>query len=241
MGCPEEASENRCTWCQTDALIAECASSPPLEAAVQAYCRQAGLTEWFAVCGHLAGQCLRCRRVVLSICAKALRACRYPPREWTAEDVGQTLFFRILRTRWQVKRGPLGGWLAVIARNLARDAAKSAYAGRTRPAGDLADEDDEDPIERLVPGGIGPDPADVAEQRDLVDRLRRAVEALPLERRQLVTLRFLRGYKLQEIADELRTPLATVARHLRRALDELGGMLDDGDGPDSPVQPGGKP
>jgi RNA polymerase sigma-70 factor (ECF subfamily) len=52
-------------------------------------------------------------------------------------------------------------------------------------------------------------------------RVRAALAALPVERRQLVSLAFLRDLSHHEIATHTGIPLGTVKSHLRRALLQL--------------------
>jgi len=168
--------------------------------------------------------------MVLGMCREALRACQRPPREWQPEDVSQTLFSRVLQAAWEPEKAPLGGWLGVIIRRIVTDAVKAAYARRTRTAGDWAASDSDGLPEDTLQDVEAGDPADLVAQRDLRERLRQAVSSLPLEARQLVTLRFIEGHKLQAISENLGIPLATVARRIQKALSDLQRMLGDWQG-----------
>ena len=57
-------------------------------------------------------------------------------------------------------------------------------------------------------------------------RVHAALSALPAERRQLVSLAFLRDLTHQEIAEATGMPLGTVKSHLRRALGQLREQLE---------------
>jgi RNA polymerase sigma factor (sigma-70 family) len=243
MPCSTSISETSCTWCATDQLIADCrplsADVPPLPQIVQEYCRARGIVTSYALYEHLGGECRRCYSMVLGMCREALRACPHPPREWTPEDVSQTLFSRILQSAWEPEKAPLGGWLGVIVRRIVTDAVKAAYGRHTKTAGDWAGDEGSRAPHALAGAGNG-DPADLAEARDLRRRLGEAIDALPFEARQLVTLRFGKGCPLRVISQRLQIPLATAARRLQKALRDLAKMLGRGEDDILP-QLGGEP
>jgi RNA polymerase sigma-70 factor (ECF subfamily) len=204
--------------------VADC---PLLKSVVQTYCRGKGLTEWFAVCAHIGGACSPCHRRLLGQCREELAARRFPPREWMPEDIAQVLFSRVLEHRWQPEKAPLGGWLSLIIRRIVIDATKSAYARRNTPASDLPQPDDSDPLLQLLPDDHWGDPAESAMHQERRQKVRDALASLPLEEKQLITLRSIEGYKLQDMADELGMPLATAARRLQKAFDHLAQLLGD--------------
>jgi DNA-directed RNA polymerase specialized sigma24 family protein len=57
-----------------------------------------------------------------------------------------------------------------------------------------------------------------------------AVESLPFAERQVVTLRYIEGYTLQELSTTLSIPLATLARRLRKTVTRLAELLGPWDG-----------
>jgi RNA polymerase sigma-70 factor (ECF subfamily) len=164
------------------------------------------------------------------MCRDALGDCLYRPREWLPEDVSQTLFCRVLQAAWEPQKGPLGGWLVVIIQRIVTDAVKAAYGRRTRtadvwsesqqagmPRAALTEDETSDPLQLLI-------------GRDLQDRMMDAVESLPFAERQVVTLRYIEGYTLQELSTTLSIPLATLARRLRKTVTRLAELLGPWDG-----------
>ena len=107
------------------------------------------------------------------------------------------------------------GWLLMICRSRALDRLRQlrADAGRTdlEAIGDLADE--------------GPQPEELLSMLQEGTQVHRALAALSPERRQLISLAFLKGYSHQEIADRTGLPLGTVKSHVRRALSEMRASL----------------
>ena len=63
-------------------------------------------------------------------------------------------------------------------------------------------------------------------QRQIVDRVRRAVEQLPADFREVVVLRELEGLSYKEIAAVVGIPMGTVMSRLARARERLLAVLD---------------
>lgn len=82
-------------------------------------------------------------------------------------------------------------------------------------------------------------PEATAEQRELARVLTSGIASLPPRFRAVVTLRYLDGYELAEIAEILGWPLGTVKSRLHHALRqlrrELDSVLDRETVPDSPI------
>jgi RNA polymerase sigma-70 factor (ECF subfamily) len=198
-----------------------------LAVVVQEYCRFRGITASFAIYQHIGGDCRPCLTTVLGMCRDELNTRAHSPREWAPEDVGQEMFSRLLRFAWEPERGSLAGWLRVVIRRIVADLMKAAYRRRTRTVGDWSVNGQSGRADHLFSDEDGGDPLVLAARRELRERVRRAVDSLPFETRQLVTLRFIEGHTLQAISDKLAIPLATVDRRIRKALNDLAGMLND--------------
>jgi RNA polymerase sigma factor (sigma-70 family) len=214
MPCEANIGGRNCNWCQTDRLIGDCSD---LKTVVEGYCPQLEITSWFGLCQHLGGDCDACHNRILGRCREAA-ACVIPSgRECSPEDVSQTLFLRLLRSPWQPEKAPLGGWLSLIIKRILLDATKGAYAAHTTPMSDWAEAD---PEAFVAPDPEGA-PGDLADQADLRRELVSALNHLPFEARQIITLRYVEGHTLQVISNKLNIPLATLVRRLQKALDVL--------------------
>lgn len=128
-----------------------------------------------------------------------------------AEDLVQDTLIRAMERAGQL-RDPerLPAWLAAILVNCWRD-----HLRRLRPTDDIADmdeslfADDERTPERE------------AECSQIVARVRREIEALPLGQRQVVTLVDLEEFSYAEVAAVLDIPVGTVMSRLCRARQAL--------------------
>jgi RNA polymerase sigma-70 factor (ECF subfamily) len=114
-------------------------------------------------------------------------------------------------SNYDSQRGNVLGWLLMICRSRALDLLRKRRAS----------------IETHDPTAIDRAPAQFDQPDDLLSlmqqnsRVRAALAALPVERRQLVSLAFLRDLSHHEIATHTGIPLGTVKSHLRRALLQL--------------------
>jgi RNA polymerase sigma-70 factor (ECF subfamily) len=108
------------------------------------------------------------------------------------------------------------GWLLMMCRSRALDLLrKRAVRGQTLEGTGLEPVDEPPPPEELL---------SLMQQNS---RVHAALCSLSTERRQLVSLAFLRDLTHQQIAEITGTPLGTVKSHLRRALAQLREYLED--------------
>jgi len=138
-----------------------------------------------------------------------------------AEEITQDVFLRCWRAidRYRPEQGSLAAWLLSIAHNRAIDELRSR---RGRELRRTSVEDIPEPVV-LDPG------FDAALLRGDV---RRALEGLPDNQREVVELIYWSGLTRREIAERLQLPLGTVHTRLRLAMDKLRqalGRLSDGE------------
>lgn len=132
----------------------------------------------------------------------------------SAQDIAQEAFVRIWERRGGWPPGPARGLLFRIGRNLAldaldRDEVRSRWAGRQR-------------LESLP---SPPTPEQELERSESVDRIREALDTLPLRRREVVDLVRLRGLSHAEVGEVLGISVQTVANHLSLAFRDLRSLL----------------
>jgi len=127
-----------------------------------------------------------------------------------AEEILQDIFFQLWNSpsRFDAARGSLPGWLMVIARNRAISRLR-----RHNPA--AGDELPENTV--LMPFNL----ETAVSQRQLVDRVKRALENLPKEQRAAVELAYFEGLTHSEIAERTGDPLGTVKTRLRTGVETL--------------------
>jgi RNA polymerase sigma-70 factor, ECF subfamily len=132
-----------------------------------------------------------------------------------AEDLSQTALWNVYRSRGELRsEGSLASWIYSIARNLARD----EWRKRGRQG-----------VMESVPETVeSPEPsaAEVAEQRDELERTRRALALLPHGMRTCLLLQVQQGLAYQEIADRLGLALPTVKVQIWNARKRLRSSLE---------------
>ena len=138
----------------------------------------------------------------------------------TAEDLFQQTWIHVAeKIRNYDPKRIFDNWLFTVARNLAFD-----HMRRYRPESlDEPMPSGESRLELLASDSPGAMEEMLgAERAALVGA---AMETLPLIFREVLSLRFEEGMKLEEIAGILQIPLSTVKSRLRRALEDLRNIL----------------
>ena len=130
-----------------------------------------------------------------------------------AEDVLQDVFFKVWREphTFMKDRGPLGAWLAVVARNRAIDALR-----RRKPS---------DSVEDVVLASRTNIAAEF-EHDSLIDKIREVMKILPPEQKLSMELAYFEGLSHSEIAARTGDPLGTVKTRIRSALASLRKALE---------------
>jgi RNA polymerase sigma-70 factor (ECF subfamily) len=136
-----------------------------------------------------------------------------------AEEIVCDVFTQVWNdaARYDPGRASVLGWMLMICRSRSLDRLRQRRH-TARPV-DIAEADTlADPA---------PGPEDVLSLLEQGTRVHAALASLPDDRRELLSLAFLRGLSHQEIADLKRLPLGTVKSHVRRSLLELRAALDE--------------
>lgn len=148
-----------------------------------------------------------------------------------AEDVLQESYVRAFYAlSTYAGTGSLGGWLARIVRNEAIDRVRSRDSRRSHVAieaelGGQSEEDEtnvaQDPLQSLT------DPQALAANADLRRLLERAIRGLPEQFRSAFVLREVEGLSVEETAEYLGIPSATVKTRDHRARNLLRAYLKE--------------
>ena len=139
----------------------------------------------------------------------------------TAEDLVQETFLRIWNRvqGFDGDRGALGGWLLAVARNRAIDYLRSK-SGRMRDALELNENEHPSLYADLEQDALNSDRA---------RRLRKALEKLNPNQRNVIELAYFEGLSQTEMAERTGQPLGTVKTWVRTALkllrEELSAMV----------------
>ena len=134
-----------------------------------------------------------------------------------AEDVVQDAAVRALRFFPSLRNDDARAWLFTIVRNTwyARFS-KFGHADRHAVFDDMKDERRDEQL----------DPEAQVIQQQAVERMRRAIEGLPVDFREVIILRELEGLSYKEIAAVIRAPIGTVMSRLARGRERLLAMLE---------------
>lgn len=133
-----------------------------------------------------------------------------------ADDVVQESCLRALRFFDGFRGGDSRAWLLKIVRNTCY-----SWVRKNRPA-QLADEFDET---IHTPDAAPESPESELISRAESDRVRRALESLPLAFREVLVLREIEGLSYKEISDLTGVPMGTVMSSLSRARQRMREIL----------------
>jgi RNA polymerase sigma-70 factor, ECF subfamily len=136
--------------------------------------------------------------------------------EHEAEDVVQEAYLRALRFFGSFRGGDSRGWLLTIVRN-----ASYTWLRKRRPDGLTVSLDDE--THGREEGGANPE-GEVL-RRAVGRSVKQALDALPIELREVIVLRELEGLSYAEIASVAEIPIGTVMSRLSRARGRLQNLL----------------
>jgi len=125
-----------------------------------------------------------------------------------SEDLVQEVFFRMLKYRHSFQDGsPFASWMYQVARNAHVDGVHKRKA--------------EAPLEALEPPSAQPDAVEVLGRRQDLALLRRALAALPVDKREVLVLSRFQSLKYEQIAEILNCEVGAVKVRVYRAIKAL--------------------
>ena len=148
----------------------------------------------------------------------ALRILRKPE---DAEEVVLDAYSRAwkLAKGFDPSRGSVITWLVIMTRSISIDRIRSGATRAERT------ESLDEPYNQTPSGDADPElEALFGEQRQ---RVRAALDRLPVEQRETIELAFFGGYSHSELAEKLGVPLGTVKTRVRLGLTRLRTYLED--------------
>lgn len=110
---------------------------------------------------------------------------------------------------------PLKAWLFQVARNRCLDELRRKRVIHFSELEPANDDEELSPLAALP--ADGPLPEELAEQRDLQQRLQEAIQTLPIKFRSVVLLRYAGQLSFSEIGQTLNMPEATAKTYYQRA------------------------
>jgi RNA polymerase sigma-70 factor (ECF subfamily) len=133
-----------------------------------------------------------------------------------AQDAAQDAFAKCWRSRDKLADVQnLRAWIFRVGLNSAKDMRRSAWHRRSRPLTG----------EEIMIADHAAAPADLAADREALDRLRRAILDLREEEKEVFLLRQNGGLTYEQIAEVRGAPVGTVKTQMRAALQKLRKVL----------------
>lgn len=139
------------------------------------------------------------------------------------EDIAQETFIRAYRALHQFRgEAQFYTWLYRIAVNTAKKALVDMKRDPTVPEAALRASDDDDETYRPGNEPISEESPDtILAAKEIAAAVNAAMEALPNELRQAVTLREIEGLSYEEIAEVMNCPIGTVRSRIFRAREAI--------------------
>ncbi|HUE20969.1 MAG TPA: RNA polymerase sigma factor, partial [Bryobacteraceae bacterium] len=132
-----------------------------------------------------------------------------------SEDLVQDVYFRMLKYRHTYRDGnPFTSWMYQVGRNAHLDGVQKRK-GETPLFEQGHDESAREPA------SAEPDPSEILRRRQDLGLLRRALAALPVEKREVLVLSRFQNLKYEQIADILACDVGTVKVRVYRAIKAL--------------------
>ncbi len=141
-------------------------------------------------------------------------ACHYLKDEYLAQDAVQEVYISVLKNLGKLEDPLLFiAWLNKISFHVCYD----ICAKRNAKYGVIDDEI----LELVKDDSIDSNPEEQTMQRDESVRLREAIDRLPLNEKEVITMKYFNNMKLDDIASATGSSKSTVKRHIASATERL--------------------
>jgi RNA polymerase sigma-70 factor (ECF subfamily) len=144
----------------------------------------------------------------------------------TAEDCAQEVFVKLFRTRGSYEpKARFTTFLFAVARHHWIDVVRHRAAGPTTVSSDVAGDatsEEAGTLSERLPAGDAP-PSHRAEDSEMLAAMRRAIDALAPDHREVFALAQVEGLRYEEVARILGVPVGTVKSRMHAAV----GILRD--------------
>lgn len=148
------------------------------------------------------------------------------PEHPDVEDAVSETMRRALEGRSRIRPGEsVRAWIVGIVKHVALDTARSRTRALKRQASEPAPESARDLADRIPDSK--PSPFDRAARTQEVERLEKALGALPDKQREAVVLFFIEGLSYVDIGKRLGVPMGTVATWILRGKKTLAATLGE--------------
>jgi len=138
-----------------------------------------------------------------------------------AEELLQDVFLKVVKARKRYEpSAKFTTWLYQIARNGCIDYFRKMKHRKLTSLSQPIDTDEEMSLETTIPHG-SPSPEKNAHMSELAAVLKRAIDALPEEQREIFLMREDLNLSFAEISEMLGCPINTAKSRMRYALDHL--------------------
>ena len=161
-----------------------------------------------------AGVSLLFQQYYAILCSHAVR---YVSSKAIAEDIVSDIFYEFQKEcRYQTITSSYKAYLFTMVRNRAFDYVRTEMRHTTSL--DRAES---------VPAHTTQNPDSITQYEELYHDVEKAINDMPLKRRQIYVMHRFEGKKYQEIADELSLSLRTIESHLYQAIHQIRNTLKD--------------
>ena len=149
-----------------------------------------------------------------------------------SEDVLQEVFLRVIQNIHRYKmRGLFKSWIFTIANKLTISELRKKSRRRTLSIEEYADRRENTKLQAFL-ADTGNTPDSAAEKKEIGEKVKRAIDSLPFEQKQVLIMRHYSGLSFKEIADTVGCPLNTALgrmhyalKNVRRELEEVASEL----------------